>query len=373
MRFALFISTAIHGLLITFVAGVKFDNDQIEENQQISGPEVISLEEYCELSPITCSTPDSSVSIEPIKTVQEDRKSDFKFENTSALDPDLPSSPSFLMEPMMQDSSPKVEMTQFEDEESENEGINEIKSEGNEDKLDTKILSHQKPPPRNSQRITEVASNSSTDKNDLDLKSMSSEFKEDAEVVSKEVEGNMGEESSTEISIEGRSVDAVLNAAPKQATLPPVRPTNIISEKGEQIRSVNYRDLVNDALDQVPKLENESSTNDATRASDNYILYKVEESVRSVYNTAILSGLGDPEKYKVRVKFFVNSKGVSRNSITLLEPRNPSDRHLTSFKEAKNAIIRALENKKNYISREKYPSGINIILNFTPSLGVGYD
>ena len=117
----------------------------------------------------------------------------------------------------------------------------------------------------------------------------------------------------------------------------------------------------------------DAAINEINNASDNYTLYKVEEGVRSFYNTAVLSGLAEPEKYKVRVKFFVNSEGVRRNSITLLEPKNPSDRHMISFYAAKNAIIKALTDKTNYISREKYPSGINIILNFTPSLGVGYD
>ena len=113
--------------------------------------------------------------------------------------------------------------------------------------------------------------------------------------------------------------------------------------------------------------------NELNRALDNYTLYKVEQDVRSFYNTAVLSGLSDPEAYKVRFKFVVNGDGVNRATITLLEPRNPSDTHIISFKAARNAIIKALGNKKNYISREKYPSGINIILNFTPSLGVGRD
>ena len=57
MRFALLISAAFHGLILVSVIGVQFEDQKIEEEKQISGPEVISFKEYCDLSYINCEEP----------------------------------------------------------------------------------------------------------------------------------------------------------------------------------------------------------------------------------------------------------------------------------------------------------------------------
>ena len=49
MRFALLISAAFHGLILVSLIGIQFEDQQIEEEKQISGPEVISFEEHCDL------------------------------------------------------------------------------------------------------------------------------------------------------------------------------------------------------------------------------------------------------------------------------------------------------------------------------------
>ena len=380
MRFALLISATFHGLILVSLIGIQFEGQQIKEEKQISGPEVISFEEYCDLSSVNCEEPEKSITIEPMSenfsAIKEERKSDFDASNNEVLNPDLASLPLALLEPIKKDSKPQYEMVELEDvENQESETVEDFKSEGNEIKTDIITLSHEKPPPRNSQRITEVASDDTSQESDMNVQNISTAFSEDAKLIAEEEEGRSRDESSSEISVEGESVEAVLSAAPKMAFLPPVRPKNITDMRDDEESYVSYGDLVNEALDQIADPDDQSSIsiNEINNASDNYTLYKVEEGVRSFYNTAVLSGLAEPEKYKVRVKFFVNSEGVRRSSITLLEPKNPSDRHMISFKAAKNAIIKALTDKTNYISREKYPSGINIILNFTPSLGVGYD
>ena len=378
MRFALLISAAFHGLILVSLIGIQFEGQQIEEEKKISGPEVISFEEYCDLSSVNCEEPENSIAIELMSenfnTIKEETKSDFDVRDNEVLNPDLASLPSTLLEPTNKDRKPLFEMVEPEElDNQENETISDFKSEGNEIKTDIITLSHEKPPPRNSQRITEVASDDTSQESDVNVQNISTTFSEDAKLVAEEEEGRSRDESSSEISVEGESVEAVLSAAPKMAFLPPVRPKNITDMTDDEESYVSYGDLVNEALDQIADPDDQPSINEINNASDNYTLYKVEEGVRSFYNTAVLSGLAEPEKYKVRVKFFVNSEGVRKNSITLLEPKNPSDRHMISFKAAKNAIIKALTDKTNYISREKYPSGINIILNFTPSLGVGYD
>ena len=81
-------------------------------------------------------------------------------------------------------------------------------------------------------------------------------------------------------------------------SLPPVRPKNITNMIDDEESYVSYGDLVNEALDQIADPDDQPSINEINNASDNYTLYKVEEGVRSFYNTAVLSGLAEPEKYK---------------------------------------------------------------------------
>ena len=373
MKIAATISAAIHGLIITYISGFQLQDELLEDKKLISGPEVISLEEYCEMSANSCYIPESSKVIDPLVSLEEEINSEFVLENVRSENPELGNLPSLLEERLEVDEAPQVENFDLEDRNEETKNMNNVISAGNEEKLDILVISSERPPPRNSQRIASVASNSSDFKNDLTQKGLASLIQEDAVIVANEEKGSVTEKSSVDISLEGQEVEAILNAAPKIAKLPPIRPKNIEKSYTEEVNSVNYEGLISAALDDVLREDSSESLNEVSQASDNYTLYKVEQSVASFYNTAALSGLADPEQYKIRVKFFVSSNGLSRKSIQLLEPKNPTERHLLNLKYAQNAIIKALSDKTNYISSEKYPSGINIILNFTPTLGVGYD
>ncbi len=371
MKIAATISAAIHGLMISYMAGFQLQDEILEDIKQNSGPEVISLEEYCEISTNSCFTPESSKVINPLISLEQEIDSKFALDNIDSENPKLGNLPQFVEEKMELDKAPQV--GELEDFNEEKKNITDLKSVGNEEKLDIVVISNERPPPRNSQKIANVASNLSELQSNLLEPSLTSVIQKDAVILAKEKEGNANEKSSVEISLEGQDVEAILNAAPKIAKLPPKRPSNIEILDTENVSPVNYEGLISAALDDVLEEGSSSSLRKDSQASDNYILHKVEQSVASFYNTAALLGLADPEQYKVRVKFFVSSKGVNRNSIKLLEPKNPTDRHLLNLKYAKNAIIKALSDKANYISSENYPSGINIILNFTPTLGVGYD
>ena len=376
MKFAAIVSSTVHALILTYIAVGQFEVNLSDEVQQIDGPEVISYENYCDLNPRSCTIPESSSVINPLLSFKEDNKVNFEANNFD-VNADKIGNPSALEEPGKEEIKPHLEISEILPSASDEPKLNKnsyLESKGNETRLDAAILSREKPPPRNSQRITDIASNVENEQTPDQSRRVNSVNESSLEVVDQKEQGGNLEESSAEITVEGKQVEAVLDAAPKMASLPPGRPKTITKkDSSDEMSSVDYNLLVSDALDQMPIATVNDSENELNRALDNYTLYKVEQDVRSFYNTAVLSGLSDPEAYKVRVKFFVNADGVNRATITLLEPRNPSDTHIISFKAARNAIIKALGNKTNYISREKYPSGINIILNFTPSLGVGRD
>ena len=376
MKFAAIVSSTVHALILTYIAVGQFEVNLSDEVQQIDGPEVISYENYCDLNPRSCTIPESSSVINPLLSLKEDNKVNFEANNFD-VNSDKIGNPATLEEPGKEEIKPHLEISEILPSDSDEAELNKnsyLESKGNETRLDAAILSREKPPPRNSQRITDIASNVENEQTPDQSRRVNSVNESSLELVDQKEQGGNLEESSAEITVEGKQVEAVLDAAPKMASLPPGRPKTITKkDSGDELSSVDYNLLVSDALDQMPIATVNDSENELNRALDNYTLYKVEQDVRSFYNTAVLSGLSDPEAYKVRVKFFVNADGVNRATITLLEPRNPSDTHIISFKAARNAIIKALGNKKNYISREKYPSGINIILNFTPSLGVGRD
>ena len=376
MKFAAIVSSTVHALILTYIAVGQFEVNLSDEVQQIDGPEVISYENYCDLNPRSCTIPESSSVINPLLSLKEDNKVNFEANNFD-VNSDKTGSPSTLEEPGKEEIKPHLEISDILSSASDEAELNKnsyLESKGNETRLDAAILSREKPPPRNSQRITDIASNVENEQTPDQSRRVNSVNESSLELVDQKEQGGNLEESSAEITVEGKQVEAVLNAAPKMTSLPPGRPKTITKkDSSDELSSVDYNLLVSDALDQMPIATVNDTENELNRALDNYTLYKVEQDVRSFYNTAVLSGLSDPEAYKVRVKFFVNADGVNRATITLLEPRNPSDTHIISFKAARNAIIKALGNKTNYISREKYPSGINIILNFTPSLGVGSD
>ena len=376
MKFAAIVSSTVHALILTYIAVGQFEVNLSDEVQQIDGPEVISYENYCDLNPRSCTIPESSSVINPLLNLKEENKVNFEANNFD-VNSDKIGNPLTLEEPGKEEIKPHLEISEILPSASDEAELNKnsyLESKGNETRLDAAILSREKPPPRNSQRITDIASNVENEQTPDQSRRVNSVNESSLEVVDQKEQGGNLQESSTEITVEGKQVEAVLDAAPKMASLPPGRPKTITNkDSSDELSSVDYNLLVSDALDQMPIATVNDTENELNRALDNYTLYKVEQDVRSFYNTAVLSGLSDPEAYKVRVKFFVNADGVNRATITLLEPRNPSDTHIISFKAARNAIIKALGNKTNYISREKYPSGINIILNFTPSLGVGRD
>ena len=373
MKIAATISAAIHGLVLTYIAGFQLQDVLLEDIKQMSGPEVISLEDYCKISTNHCHIPETSKLINPLVRLEDESNSEFALEDSNSENPKLGNLPSLVEEKMEGDIAPQVGNVESGDINQETEKMANESSAGNEKNLDIVVMSSERPPPRNSQRIADVASNSSDFQNDLAKTGLTTVIQRDAVIVADEKEGSLTEKSSVDISLEGQDVEAILNAAPKIAKLPPSRPKNMERSTLEKDNSVNYEGLISAALDDVFNEDSSPSLSEVRQASDNYTLYRVEQSVASFYNTAALAGLADPEQYKVRVKFFVSSVGVSRKSIQLLEPKNPTERHLLNLKYARNAIIKALTDKTNYISSEKYPSGINIILNFTPTLGVGYD
>jgi len=175
-------------------------------------------------------------------------------------------------------------------------------------------------------------------------------------------------EATTEITPEGQRDVEISAAAPQVATRPPRRPRQLTLTQPEAAQP-DITDAVAAAIEQEQQAASQSTPPVVADLSGPE-KSAIADVVSPMWNKGNIIGQENFEQYVVRITVEVSASGAIE-SVTPLEPANPSGLFDVAYQAARRAVFRAGEIP---LPAGKFPGGVRLLLRFDPASGeIGFN
>ena len=234
------------------------------------------------------------------------------------------------------------------------------------------------PKARTADRIDKVAVSKSSSQKIIDIPKKAIKASDDALKVAEITEAEAPKEASTQIVPEGKkNIEIVISGAVQESFPPPTRPkaSRIVTKPpikrpkaSDLLKNKKKVDQYETLLAQAQKVI-EENMNELSIVETNNMSEAIVQKLAKYWEQGILSGNSNFEKYIVRVKVKVNSRGEIVGGVIPLDPKVPKGRYLIAFRQASNALISAAILP---IIPDKFPAGIFLEFTFDPENGFSF-
>lgn len=180
-------------------------------------------------------------------------------------------------------------------------------------------------------------------------------------------EATAPEEATTEITPEGQQDVEISAFAPQNAARPPRRPRRLSVPAPQD----DLQDEINAAL---------QAAQEATQTEPPVVAELtgpekgvIGDVVSQKWNKGNITGQENFEQYVVRIAVEVSASGVVE-SVSPLEPENPSGIFEIAYRAARSAVLQANRAGGIPLPEGKFPNGVRLVLRFDPASGeIGFN
>ncbi len=178
------------------------------------------------------------------------------------------------------------------------------------------------------------------------------------------------EESTTEITPDGVQTDRISAFAPQVASRPPPRPRRL-GTPAPETPAPDINEAVAAALQEAQAASQTTPPVVADLTGPERAV--IGEVVSDKWNKSNITGQVNFEQYVVRITVEVSPQGRVE-SVTPLEPGNPSGIFEIAYRAARSAVLQADRAGGIPLPAGKFPNGVRLVLRFDPASGeIGFN
>jgi len=241
--------------------------------------------------------------------------------------------------------------------------------EGNE--LNAPVSMSAPPPPRNAPRIDTTAAAKPPEDAQANAQAAPEVTDEPgAQTEAAPQEASAPEEATTEITPEGQREVEISAFAPQNAARPPRRPRRL-SVPAPAAAQQDISDAVSAALQEAQEATQSTPPVVADLSGPERAV--IGDVVSQKWNKSNITGQEGFERFVVRIAVEVSPAGRVE-SVSPLEPANPSGIFEIAYRAARSAVLQADRAGGIPLPEGKFPDGVRLVLRFDPASGeIGFN